>query len=51
MSDLEKRIEAPRIDWLDKQQVICDPDAIAEIIRRHRGCPDEVGDVSDVSAD
>ncbi len=34
MSDLKKRTEAPRIDWIENQQVIRDLDAIGEVLRR-----------------
>ena len=34
MSDLKKRIEAPRVDWLDRQQIIRDLEGIEDVIRR-----------------
>ena len=34
MSDLKKRIEAPRVDWFDQQQTISDLDAIYRILDR-----------------
>ena len=34
MSDLKQKIEAPRVDWLDRQQVISDLDAIYRVIDR-----------------